>query len=318
MNFPKNKSKIGDFSPDYLRYCRVEKENCPDTVYDYGRILAKIIDCIGDRSVFEIDQFVVTDLKEKLLDDELSDSYRAKVMSVLKNFLLYLSDFVGLQVYDHMKIKIPRVRTKPVEYMVESEIDRFFETLPECKLKDLRFKALVAFLADTGARINEALGIMSIDVDYVGGEVTVRGKGGRYRKIYLGQRAKHYLKKYNEARKDSSKFLFGNVNNAKKATGRWDSKDANKKFRFWSEKFGRRVNSHIFRKSFCTNSIHKGMPLAYVAKIAGHADNGRTTARYYYCPMSDEDAKKVYFQFSRSTIDAKASIINENERRVMT
>lgn len=305
--------RISDFTNKYLRNCRVERENCPGTVYDYGRILAKIIDYSDDISVFDIDQFSVVALKEKLLNKGFSDSYRAKVLSVLKNFLFYLSDFEGLQVYDWTKIKIPKVSSKPVDYMVESEIDRFLEILPENFLRDLRFKTLTAVLADTGMRIGEAVGIPRESVNYAESEVTVRGKGGRYRKVYLGPRAMHYLEKYNSARKDSSKFLFGNINDAKKATGKWDPKDANRKFRHWSKIFGRRVNSHIFRKSFCTNSIHKGMPIAYVAKLVGHADNGRTTARYYYCPMSDEEAKKMYMKFTRKfTVDAISNICNED------
>jgi len=315
MKLPQNKSNIGDLFPGYRDYCEVEKENCPDTIYDYSRIFAKIVDYTKNISAFKIDQFVVTDIKKRLLDEGFSDAYRAKVMSVLKNFLIYLSDYVGLKVFDYSRIKIPKVKTKPVDYMVEADVDRFIVMLPEEKLKDLRFKTLVAVLADTGARISEILGILRSEFNYQECEVTVRGKGGRYRKIYLGQRAMHFINKYNSMRKDDSRFLFGNVNDAKKATGKWDPKDANRKFRYWSKVFGRRVNSHIFRKSFCTNSIHKGMPLAYVAKLVGHMDDGRTTARYYYCPMSDDDAKNVYRKFERkfATVEAKANVERREE-----
>ena len=197
MKLPQNKSNIGDLFPGYRDYCEVEKENCPDTIYDYSRIFAKIVDYTKNISAFKIDQFVVTDIKKRLLDEGFSDAYRAKVMSVLKNFLIYLSDYVGLKVFDYSRIKIPKVKTKPVDYMVEADVDRFIVMLPEEKLKDLRFKTLVAVLADTGARISEILGILRSEFNYQECEVTVRGKGGRYRKIYLGQRAMHFINKYN-------------------------------------------------------------------------------------------------------------------------
>lgn len=106
------------------------------------------------------------------------------------------------------------------------------------------------------------------------------------------------------------KYLFSNVNQGN-YSGKWDKNDVNRKFRYWSKKVNRRIYAHLFRKSFCSNSIHSGMPIAVVSNLMGHYGNEaiRTTLNNYYCPMSDDDAKKVYVQFSRKfTIGSKANI----------
>lgn len=304
--------RIGNCKIEYLRYCRVEKENCLGTVAKYQDALNKIIATIGDIEVLNINQNTILELKEKMMEQNLSDSRRALIVSVLKNLLAYLKNFMGLQVYDYSKIKIPKVKQKPVQTLTMQEIEWFIAQLPEITLKDKRFKALVALLSACGARIAEILGLQrNISID--GKEAVVLGKGGVFRTIYWDDRAVHYLKLYQEARPewDKSEFLFGTVNRSEKYSGKWDKGDINRSFRKWSKKLGRRLHCHLFRSSYCTNALKMGMPIASVSKLLGHYGNEamRTTLTNYYCPMSDIEAQEVYRKFERqATVDAKVNL----------
>lgn len=193
--------RISEYTTEYLRCCRVEKGNCIGTVEKKKDCLNKIIRNTNDISVSEINQYSILNLKEKFIDDGLSDSRMASIISTLKDFLKYLKEFVELDgIYDYTTITIPRVKSKKPEYMLQEEVDEFMEILPEETLKDKRFKALVAVLACSGARISEILDLSADAVDYAQGEITVCGKGHHFRKIYIDERAKYYLRLYENAK----------------------------------------------------------------------------------------------------------------------
>lgn len=302
---------LTNYTTEYLRYSRVEKENCFGTIVKYKDALKKIVETIGNVDVLSINQNTVLELKEKLMEQELSDSRRAFIISVLRNFLRYLSEFIGLQVYDFSKITIPKVRKKPVKTLTPKEIEWLIEQLPEITLKDKRFKALVVLLSVCGARISEILGLRrntAIDAR----EAIVRGKAGVFRPIYWDDRAVHYLQLYQDARPewDRSEYLFGTVNRNVNG-GKWDKGDVNRNFRKWSKSLGRRIHCHLFRSSFLTNCIHQGMNLSAVSRAMGHTDV-RTSMRYF-APMSDEQARETFHEYFRrqATVDAKVNLETE-------
>jgi len=306
--------RIKNYKTEYLRYSRVEKENCFSTVAKYRDALKKIILTIGNIEILTINQNTILELKERLLDEKLSDSRRALIISVLKNFLRFLSEFVGLQVYDYSKIIIPKVRAKLVKTMSLEAIEYFIEILPALSLKDRRFKALVCLLSDSGARISEILGL-GRDIRPEAKEATVLGKGQKFRQIYWSDRSAHYLQLYQDARPgwDRSKYLFGTVNRSKKYSGKWDKGDVNRAFRKWSKKIGKRIHCHLFRSSFLTNCVHSGISVSAVSRAMGHSDV-RTSMRYF-SPMSDKDTRQTFHEYfeRKATVDARVNIETEKK-----
>ncbi|MDP1815214.1 MAG: site-specific integrase [Leadbetterella sp.] len=301
--------RISEYQKEYLSYCRVEKGNCLGTIEKKRDCIRKIIRSIRDISVSEINQYIQLDLKGRLIDEGLSDSRMASLISTLKDFLKYLKEFVELDgIYDYTKITIPRVRGKPTEYWMEREVDEFIEGLPEITLKDKRFKALCLLLAVSGARISEVLGLRR-DINLGSHEAEVLGKGNRYRKVYWDDTTEYYLKQYQDVRPDwdKSPFLFGTINKGN-YSGQWDKGDINRTFRKISKKIGKRIHCHKFRSSFLTNGLHNGINLSAISKAMGHSDI-RTSMRYF-APMTDENTKAEFEKyFSRKkTIESKGNI----------
>ena len=65
--------RISNRTTEYLRYCRVEKENRPTSIGTYRAALRKIVATIGNISFPNINQNTVLELKEKLVVLDLLD-----------------------------------------------------------------------------------------------------------------------------------------------------------------------------------------------------------------------------------------------------
>src|SRR5439155_4485875 len=93
----------------------------------------------------------------------------------------------------------------------------------------LRNRAVLEFLAATGCRVSE---LVSLDRDKleldrhavnpkdgvrIADEVTVFGKGSRYRRVFLRMRAREWLERYLRSRKDKDPARF--IRGRKKAAG---------------------------------------------------------------------------------------------------
>jgi integrase/recombinase XerC len=301
--------RIKDFTKKYLRYCKVEKRNSESSIITYKYALSTIVSIIGNIEVKDIDKHTILKLKEELLSQ--SDDRQSLIISVLINFLRYLKEFEALEVFDYLKITIPRVRRKPPEILSQEFIDNFIENiLPNKSIAEKRFKALNALLADTGLRIQEALDLPR-DIDLEKRKAVVIGKGNKYRVVYWGERTIKALRDYLKARPewDESVYLFATINKGDYG-GKWNKGDVNRKFRYWSEKIGARIHCHKYRASFLSNCLYNGISLSAVSKAMGHSDI-RTSMRYF-APMSDkntEDEFKKYFT-RKVSIEAKCDIKN--------
>ena len=86
------------------------------------------------------------------------------------------------------KVKSPKV---PLELLEPVELDDVSKLVGVCKagtFMDLRDKAILLFLLDTGARARETLKVNLDDVSLINGEVTIRqGKGRKPRTVFLGK-----------------------------------------------------------------------------------------------------------------------------------
>lgn len=69
------------------------------------------------------------------------------------------------------------------------------------RLRNLRDRAFILFLADTGLRVSEACSLTLGDVDFLEGRLTVLGKGDQQAIVRISRRALAALKDYLEARR---------------------------------------------------------------------------------------------------------------------
>lgn len=178
---------------------------------------------------------------------------------------------------------ISPIKTPKKQKQIYSDID--IEVLYQhCKCK--RDLALVAFLASTGCRISEAMGLNRDEVNLGSLECVVHGKGNKERTVYLDAVSGLRLQQYLDSRKDDDPALFHGQR------GRLTPYGARRMLTVLSTLAGvPNVHPHKFRRTLATNLARKGMPIQTVVAVLGHAKL-ETTMKYVM--LNNSDVKEAY------------------------
>lgn len=159
-----------------------------------------------------------------------------------------------------------------------------------------RNKAIIEMLYSTGCRISELCALDRKDIDWDNMEITVLGKGKKYRQVYITQRAKYAYMEYERIRTDKSPALFGwdpeNTEGIKKSVralyeyagkecnpdeARLDPNTISNMLRRIGKACGFRLHPHLLRKSVATHALQRGMPIDEVRIMLGHDSIATTT-----------------------------------------
>ena len=151
-------------------------------------------------------------------------------------------------------------------------------------------KAIITFLASTGCRVAELVGLDRNALDLENLECVVRGKGNKGRPVYLDNVTAMYVRNYLATRRDRCPALFVTRDRKRFQTG--GIRDMLKRL---EERSGvSHVHPHKFRRTLATNMAKRNLPIQTIAAILGH-ESIETTMEYIV--LNKEDTKLKYRQF---------------------
>lgn len=269
----------------YLATKRIEGKS-DKTIKRYSDLLSAYISQL-DRELYQVGAF---DIRLYL---SLYKEQRKVKNRTLDNMRKVLSSFFG---WLHDEEFIPHNPCKAVKSIKYDKIIRLpFSSEEMERLKssctNLRDLALVHFLYATGCRVSEVVSLNIDDVDLQRRELTVYGKGGKERVVYLTPVAAMYLEKYIKSRKDKSRALF-----AGRGSERIQKNGIEMAMKRLGKKAGvKNVHPHRFRRTLATELIARGAALYNVQMILGHEDI-RTTQVYVY--VDKKDVKNTYDKYA--------------------
>ena len=152
--------------------------------------------------------------------------------------------------------------------------------------KNSRDRAIVDLLASSGIRVSECVGLNISDVDLDKREITVFGKGEKWRTSHIDAATVVSIRKYLSTRNDDSKALF--VCN-KRPHKRISTSGVRRCLHKLSDESGvPDIIPHRFRHTMATSAISKGMPIESVQTVLGHANIGTTM---HYAHVSNSKVK---------------------------
>ncbi|MEV6981915.1 site-specific tyrosine recombinase XerD [Sphaerisporangium sp. NPDC051017] len=281
----------------YLAHLAAERGLAVNTLASYRRDLRRYRDHLRSRaraSVSEVDEADVlaflTALREGDGDHSaLGAGSAARAVSAVRGLHRFALR-EGFAAHDPARGVHPpsRLRHLPKAIGV-AEVERLIAAAgPDDGPLAHRNRALLEVLYGTGARISEAVGLAVDDVEagvggeVEGGQVWLRGKGGRARVVPLGRFAGEALRAYLHRgrpllcpRGRDTPALFLNARG-----GRLTRQGAWEVLRSAAERAGLDgVSPHMLRHSFATHLLDGGADVRVVQELLGHASV--TTTQVY-------------------------------------
>lgn len=180
---------------------------------------------------------------------------------------------------------IPAKRAAPAEthYLERDEIDSLLHRLPRAGRFSLRDKALLLFLYNTGARVQEVADLRAENLDLGDGPtVRLHGKGDKWRTCPLWKQTAALLA---ELLNTSNRPPAASTPVFRSANGQPLTRFGIYKIvrrhaaHFDDSRSGRRVSPHLFRHTAAVHLLDAGVDVNVIRTWLGHADL-TTTNRY--------------------------------------
>lgn len=220
---------------------------------------------------------------------DLKQTSMATEISILKSFFGWLHDEEIIEKNPMKKIKQPKKEKRLRKSLTQEELELLRDSC-----KTTRQRAILEFLFSTGCRLEEMVNTNIEDIKWDKSELNVIGKGNKERTVYLNAKAKLYLKKYLEERKNRSnpalficsKHPFGRLGN------RSVEREINKIAK--AAGFDKSIFPHLIRHTTATLGLQAGMSLTSIQHLLGHEDPSTTQI---YAETSNSDVKYEYNKF---------------------
>jgi integrase/recombinase XerC/integrase/recombinase XerD len=165
------------------------------------------------------------------------------------------------------KIKAPKVPDEILEPIKIETIEALIKTCIVESVFDLRDKALLLLLYDTGLRASEVTALNRSSIDQLGTVYVQHGKGGKDRFVFLGKRSRSAIKNYLKTRTDENPALF---------LSRYDDRlgyDGLRAILTRRAKLAKvpEPSLHSFRRAFALEMLRAGTDVHTLSKLMGHS-----------------------------------------------
>jgi len=182
------------------------------------------------------------------------------------------------------EIDMPRPEKNRMRLPSPEELELLLQACPRP-----RDRALLLFLADTGARLSEATALDWEDIDLETGLVRIRrGKGRKARSVLVGIETRRALLRYRRGIPNgpTDPVWRGRL-------GRLTNAGVRYLFRRLQQETGLRFSPHDLRRFFATASLRNGMNPLHVQALLGHTSLEMTRR---YLSIVEDDLKAAHEQ----------------------
>ena len=197
----------------FLEHLEVEKGRSLKTVENYDRYIKRFLEFAKISSPSRIDDELVRKYRlflnreEKSNGENLDRKTQNYYLIALRVFLKYLAKR-NIASLPAERIELAKTPQRDLDLITEEELQRLLD-VKGGETKDIRNKAILELLFSTGLRVSE---LCALNRDSFGeaknGEISIRGKGGKIRVVFISESAKQAVKNYLDKRTDTEDALF--------------------------------------------------------------------------------------------------------------
>jgi site-specific recombinase XerD len=283
---------------DFLQYIEIEKGRSALTVRNYEHYLTRFLDfatthgatdlpaSIEEKMMREyrvyLNRYPAREIKKGQAQETLDKKTQNYHLIALRAFLKYMRKR-GVQSYDPEKIELAKTQQRELDLISEKELMNLLSAPDLTTIGGLRDKAILELFFSTGLRVSE-LCSLDRDVDLKTGEISVRGKGGKIRVVFVSGGAALAVKKYLEGRVDIDEAMFidhsprAHARMVKEESVRLTPRSVERVVEKYAERAGiaKKCTPHVIRHSFATDLLYNGADLRTVQMMLGHASIATT------------------------------------------
>lgn len=321
---------LEELKRQFLEYIEIEKGRSLKTVENYDHYLTVFLDQTKVVKPEQITDNIVREFRLWLNrqplknlgkpNETLSKKTQNYYLIAIRAFLKYMAR-QEVKTMPAERIELAKVSERSLDLITEGELKRLLNAPKQQALmakspigiKEMRDSAILELLFSTGLRVSE-LCSLSRDMDLHSDELSIRGKGGKVRVVFLSDTAKKAVKEYLNLRKDMEDALFvkvgteitnkksegKNINISKKLkikdTGALNRRSIERIIKQCAVKAGisKKVTPHTMRHLFATDLLSNGADLRSVQALLGHANIGTTQI---YTHVTDKHLKDIHKKF---------------------
>lgn len=322
-------ASLKQLKQQFLEYIEIERGRSINTIENYDRYLTRFLVYLKSDSPSDITDQAVREfrlwlnrqpnlpwktllnnpgLKNKVAEKTLSKKTQNYYLIALRAFLKYLAR-QEVKTLPAERIELAKVSERSLDLIAPQELSRLLNSADGTDLKSKRDRAIMELLFSTGLRVTE-LCSLTADIDLNSDELSIRGKGGKVRVVFLSDDAKKYVRSYLAARKDMEEALFVRVGiekaeKNKKATRvqSLESSQLNRHsieriIRHYVTKAGisKKVTPHTIRHLFATGLLSAGADIRSVQAMLGHSSIITTQI---YTHVTDKHLRDIHKKFHK-------------------
>ncbi len=299
-------SEVKNYINDFLEYLEIEKGCSQLTVRNYSFYLNRFVDFADIEKIKDINYNITRKFriwlsrKKNKRGDTLSKKTQNYHLIALRVFLKYLAKR-DIKTLSPEKIELAKTEERHISFLEGKELERLLQAPLKADQKEiitLRDKSILELLFSTGLRVSEACRLKKEDINLDKNEFAVKGKGQRWRVVFLSAQAKEWLKKYLKKRNDTDPCLFVRHDRARQNDDNIgiSPRSVQRLVKKYAKIAGltKKVSPHTLRHSYGTDLLMGGADIRSVQELLGHKD---ITTTQIYTHVTDKRLKQVYDSF---------------------
>ncbi len=281
------------------------------TVEAYREKLSYLLEALGD---VPVETITVADLRRYVAGQlarttdyqpdnppsgSLSPFTVAGRVRALKRLFNFLVDEELLDANPARRIKTPHPRRVIPKGITHADLGRLLDSTKAGGLLDLRDRAIMLLLADTGCRLSGLCGLRLSDVELEARRALVTEKGEKTRPVYFLDLTANALGAWLKVRPNAdTDALFLSLTRWGTPQGPLTGVTVSRMLSRRAERVGitGKVNAHSFRHAFARDFLMSGGDLAALSDLLGHSDV--LVTKEFYGILTGEELRQKHAQHS--------------------
>ena len=214
-------------------------------------------------------------------------------ISALRTFFKYLNEQEIVKNNKVGYISMPKFEKGLPTVLNKDDIDKIRAVINTDKITGVRDRLIVELLYSSGIRASELIDMSEHMINMSEREIRVIGKGNKERITFFSQNAEKWLKHYFDLKKRDYKNYDSSVIFVNSRGEKLNSRSLRRLITDYAKKadINKEVTPHVFRHSFATTLLNKGVDIRYLQELLGHSSISTTQI---YTHVSKALLREVY------------------------